>query len=52
MYWWCSDIAIGKARELVGVAKNTITDWFNFFRDVCSEEMLSIDAEIGRAGRM
>jgi transposase-like protein len=50
LYFWSLETPIGKLVELSGVSKKTAIQWYQYFRDVCSQWLLKNHVQIGGPG--
>lgn len=41
LYFWSSALSAGVASAWVGVSDKDVTDWYSFYRDISSKEMLT-----------
>jgi len=50
LYYWSVEMPAQDTQFHVGVDEKTVTDWYNFARDICSEELINNPLRIGGAG--
>lgn len=51
MYWWCLDVKQSTVKMELGIScPNTLVDWFNFCRDICTAYLIDNQMPIGGAG--
>ena len=50
-YWWSRGVNVGVAVHETGHSQTTITDWYNFHRDVCAQYFLDHPVMIGGPGK-
>jgi transposase-like protein len=47
MYFWSSEMPMHLVKREIGVSEHTCIDWFNFYRDICSQWVVNNFAPIG-----
>ena len=50
LYYWSIEMPAQDTQLHVGVDEKTVTDWYNFARNICSEELINNPLCIGGAG--
>jgi len=50
LYLWSLDTPVTTSVEMTGLSRNTIVQWFQYARDVCSHALLSTNEKIGGPG--
>ena len=50
IYYWTTDVCITSAFVHLDISQQSLVDWYNFCREVCSKKLLSIDCRLGGPG--
>ena len=50
IYYWTTDVAILSASVHLDISQQTLVDWYNFLREVCSKHLLLVDCRLGGPG--
>lgn len=42
MYLWCANIPVGTVPFMISVSKSKAIQWYQYFRDICSHQLLKV----------
>ena len=49
LYLFSLEIPVGTAEIMTGVSNKTAIDWYNFFRDICTQALISLGWKLGES---
>ena len=51
-YWWARGVPVSVTLHETGHSPNTVVDWYNFHRDVCTQYFVDHPSKVGGPGKV